>query len=140
MDYTNLASGGVGATIIVVLGIIYKLVNHKRVRSVCCGRKMEVSLDIDTITPVPPVPASASTLMIRAVPQHPHPSEVPPPLPPSTCHASTSEPAAPVQSLAAQPSSLPPHSLPSQEQSALLPSGLPAHPQSDTEGGSHPVA
>lgn len=51
MDYTNLASGGVGATIIVVLGIAYKLLNHKRARSVCCGRVLEVSLDINATTP-----------------------------------------------------------------------------------------
>jgi len=27
------------------------IVNHKRIRSVCCSRKLEVSLDIETTTP-----------------------------------------------------------------------------------------
>jgi hypothetical protein len=30
---------------------IIGIVNHKRIRSVCCSRKLEVSLDIETTTP-----------------------------------------------------------------------------------------
>lgn len=48
------ASGGIGASIILALGILYKIytiVNHHRVRSNCCGKKIEVSLDIDETTP-----------------------------------------------------------------------------------------
>lgn len=30
---------------------IIGIVNHKRVRSVCCNRKLEVSLDIEATTP-----------------------------------------------------------------------------------------
>lgn len=51
MNMDSLASGGVGASIILVLGFLYKLLNHKRVRSTCCGRKLEVSLDIEATTP-----------------------------------------------------------------------------------------
>lgn len=48
------ASGGIGASIIIALGVIYKIyiaINHHRVVSNCCGRKIEVSLDIDETTP-----------------------------------------------------------------------------------------
>jgi len=33
-------------------GIIYAAVNHKRIRSNCCGKKIEASLDIEETTPV----------------------------------------------------------------------------------------
>jgi len=48
------ASGGIGASIIIALGVIYKIyiaINHHRVVSNCCGKKIEVSLDIDETTP-----------------------------------------------------------------------------------------
>lgn len=31
---------------------IFGIINHKRVRSSCCGAKMEVSLDVENTTPV----------------------------------------------------------------------------------------
>jgi hypothetical protein len=48
------ASGGVGASIVLALGVIYKIyiaINHHRVVSNCCGKKIEVSLDVDETTP-----------------------------------------------------------------------------------------
>ena len=51
MDTNVLAGGGVGATIIVIIGIIYKLVNHKKLVSKCCGRSVDMSLDIGDSTP-----------------------------------------------------------------------------------------
>lgn len=39
-----------------VLGVI----NHKRIRSNCCGRKGEASFDIDTTTPPPKPPPLSS--------------------------------------------------------------------------------
>lgn len=48
------ASGGIGATVVVVLGILYRIyltVNHHRVRSTCCGRAIEASIDIEDTTP-----------------------------------------------------------------------------------------
>lgn len=39
-----------GATAIV--GSIYTAVNHKRVRSNCCGKVLEASLDVENTTPV----------------------------------------------------------------------------------------
>jgi hypothetical protein len=50
----SFASGGIGASIIIALGVIYKIyiaINHKRSRCNLCGRKIEVSLDIDETTP-----------------------------------------------------------------------------------------
>lgn len=43
------ASGGLGATVVVVLGVLYKFLDHKRLRSRCCG--WSASVDIDDVTP-----------------------------------------------------------------------------------------
>lgn len=43
--------GGYIAMTLTVAGSIYAAVNHKHIRSSCCGKKAEISLDIDTITP-----------------------------------------------------------------------------------------
>ena len=51
MDTSALAGGGVGASIILTIGIIYKIVNHKKLVSKCCGRSIDVSLDIGDTTP-----------------------------------------------------------------------------------------
>ena len=43
-----------------IAGTIYAAVNHKRIRSRCCGKLLEASLDVDSTTPIkitPPVPA-----------------------------------------------------------------------------------
>ena len=47
----NYASGGIGASIIVFAGIFYRLLNHKRIRSQCCGRIWTASVDIEETTP-----------------------------------------------------------------------------------------
>jgi hypothetical protein len=39
------------AIAISILTALVGAINHKRVRSVCCNRKLEVSLDIETTTP-----------------------------------------------------------------------------------------
>ena len=51
MDPNYFASGGVGASIIVVAGAVYTAINHRRIRSTCCRRTLEASIDIDTTTP-----------------------------------------------------------------------------------------
>lgn len=51
MDTSALAGGGVGASIILTIGIIYKLINHKKLVSRCCGRSIDVSLDIGDTSP-----------------------------------------------------------------------------------------
>ena len=45
--------GGVVASAILVAGIVYKAVNHKHIRSRCCGKALDVSIDIDDSTPAP---------------------------------------------------------------------------------------
>jgi hypothetical protein len=45
----NYASGGIGATIIVILGLLYKFIDHKRLRSRCCG--FSASVDVEDVTP-----------------------------------------------------------------------------------------
>ena len=47
-------SGGVGAAIVLTAGILYKVytaVNHKHLRSRCCGKEFDASIDIDESTP-----------------------------------------------------------------------------------------
>jgi hypothetical protein len=59
-----LSGGGIGMGILFIIGAIYKAVNHHRVRSKCCGKILEASLDVEETTPpnkelsikVPPVP------------------------------------------------------------------------------------
>jgi hypothetical protein len=49
----NYASGGVGAVSVLVLGLLYKLyqiINHRRIRSNCCGKIFVMSVDIDETT------------------------------------------------------------------------------------------
>jgi hypothetical protein len=50
MDNYTVIGGSLGIASIVISGLTY--LNHKRVRSVCCGRKMEASLDVENTTPV----------------------------------------------------------------------------------------
>jgi hypothetical protein len=54
MDQNSLASGGVGAGIVVGLGIVYKIyqaINHHRIKSTCMGKEITASIDIDETTP-----------------------------------------------------------------------------------------
>ena len=54
MDNNQLTTAGLTATFTAIVGIaykIYKVVNHKRIRSNCCGKKLEASIDIDNTTP-----------------------------------------------------------------------------------------
>jgi hypothetical protein len=54
MDSNQYISGGIGASIIVALLVlkqVYNTINHHRIRSNCCGNKLEASVDIDETTP-----------------------------------------------------------------------------------------
>ena len=42
---------GVASMVIHIIEKVYMAVNHKRVRSRCCGYNTEVSLDVDNTTP-----------------------------------------------------------------------------------------
>jgi hypothetical protein len=39
------------AILISIVGSIVAIINHKRIRSTCCGAKVETSLDIENTTP-----------------------------------------------------------------------------------------
>jgi hypothetical protein len=50
---------GIVALVVSVGGSVLAVINHKRIRSTCCGAKIESSLDIENTTPplvVPPPP------------------------------------------------------------------------------------
>jgi len=50
----NYASGGIGAVSILVLAIIAKIItmiNHRRIKSECCGKRFSASIDIQPTTP-----------------------------------------------------------------------------------------
>ena len=50
---TALLSSGTGGTLLMVLLYLYKTFNHRRCRSRCCGKDMDMSLDIENTTPPP---------------------------------------------------------------------------------------
>lgn len=60
MDSTGILS--IVAIITSVGGAVLALVNHTRVRSMCCGKKLEVSLDVEKTTP--PAQADSQGLKI----------------------------------------------------------------------------
>ena len=54
MDSNQYISGGIGASIVIALLVlkqVYNTINHRRIRSNCCGTKLEASVDIDETTP-----------------------------------------------------------------------------------------
>jgi hypothetical protein len=54
MDSNQYISGGIGASLVVALIVLkqlYNTINHRRIRSNCCGNKLEASVDIDETTP-----------------------------------------------------------------------------------------
>jgi len=65
-------SSGILAIVAIVTsvgGTLLALVNHTRVRSMCCGKKLEVSLDVEKTTPpgeqrVPPAASPVAPLKI----------------------------------------------------------------------------
>jgi hypothetical protein len=50
---TNMAllSTGTGGTLLGILYMLYRTLNHKRCRSNCLGRNLELSIDIENTTP-----------------------------------------------------------------------------------------
>jgi len=61
------AAVGYVAIAVSVATAIYSAVNHKRVRSTCCGKVAEVSLDVENTTPPTqrPLPEAPATLTIK---------------------------------------------------------------------------
>jgi len=54
MDQVSILS--VVAIVISVGGTVLSIINHKRIKSNCFGKKLEVSLDVENTTP-PPQPS-----------------------------------------------------------------------------------
>lgn len=57
MDSTTSSALSIGALIVSLGGSIIAVINHRRIRSNCCGAKAEVSLDIETTTPPKDMPS-----------------------------------------------------------------------------------
>jgi len=54
MNSDILASAGISSTLIISAFVLYRLyltINHKRIRSNCCGKKLVASIDIEETTP-----------------------------------------------------------------------------------------
>ena len=53
----NLASilGGSGG-LLTIAGVIYTAINHKRIRMNCCGKKLELAVDVESTAKVAPEP------------------------------------------------------------------------------------
>lgn len=60
MDSNSILS--IVAIVVSIGGTILAVINHKRVRSNCCGKEITASLDVESTTPpnikVPPLPPS----------------------------------------------------------------------------------
>jgi len=52
MDNTGIMA--VSGLVISILGSVIALINHKRVRSHCCGKDIIASVDVENTTPPPP--------------------------------------------------------------------------------------
>lgn len=61
MDTTTQV-GSILGIVVTVAGVVYGAINHKRIRSNCCGRKIEVSVDVDTTTVTMPKNNSNTSL------------------------------------------------------------------------------
>ena len=77
---TILAGGGIGVAFSIVTFIVVRLLipfftaaNHKRIRTVCCGKTCVSSLDVDVTTPVPDVRVP-SRVAVAVPPSTPKPT------------------------------------------------------------------
>lgn len=67
MDSTGILS--IVAIVTSVGGALLALVNHQRIRSNCCGKKLEVSLDVEKTTPPADSQAALKISALAAQPQ-----------------------------------------------------------------------
>lgn len=51
MDSNTSSALAIGSIVISVAGSIVAFINHKRIRSNCCGKQAEMSIDIENTTP-----------------------------------------------------------------------------------------
>lgn len=69
MDSNATAVVAIVGLVVSVGGSVLAIVNHTRIRSVCCGKKLEVSLDVDKTSPgadTPPKTPKNGALKISA--------------------------------------------------------------------------
>lgn len=62
---------GMVGVIISVLTAVIGIINHKRIRSNCMGRKMEMSIDIDSTSQKSPTIAPANSIAIPVISERP---------------------------------------------------------------------
>jgi hypothetical protein len=51
MDATTMSQVGMGGGVVGILAIAYqvfRIINHRNIRSHCCGKEVEVGIDVDT--------------------------------------------------------------------------------------------
>jgi hypothetical protein len=51
MDSTTGGTLGIFGFLISAVGIVYTAINHKRLRCKCCGKNMDISVDVEPTTP-----------------------------------------------------------------------------------------
>lgn len=51
MDSTTSSALAIGSMVVSIGGAILMAVNHKRIRSNCCGKEVVASLDVENTTP-----------------------------------------------------------------------------------------
>ena len=69
MDANATAVVAIVGLVVSVGGSVLAVINHTRIRSMCCGRKLEVSLDVDKTSPgayTPPKTPKNGALKISA--------------------------------------------------------------------------
>jgi hypothetical protein len=58
MDLPNIAGVSSAMTMVLMVGyMIYKFTKHSRCRSICCGNKTEVQIDLEERLKTPPTPS-----------------------------------------------------------------------------------
>lgn len=55
MDQSSILS--IAAIVVSMAGSVLAVINHKRIRSSCCGKKIEASIDVESTTPIQTVKA-----------------------------------------------------------------------------------
>lgn len=58
--------GGILGIVLTVVGMVYGAINHKRLRSTCCGRRVDISVDIDSTSPLPPRHTQVKPIEIKS--------------------------------------------------------------------------
>lgn len=82
MDSSTGGALGIISILFSGAGLVYAAVNHKRIRCRCCGKDLDVSVDVDSTEP--PATAEADGATVPEVPEAPEPEsepETPPPPP-----------------------------------------------------------